>query len=327
MRLWSLESGPAGIPAERLPRYGLPGMLRYPLAVPALRRALAGFRPDLVDAHFVPNYGLMGALAGVHPLAVAPWGSDLLVTGLADRLQSARARFVLTRADLIIADSDNLAAAARALGGGDRVRAIPWGIDLTLFRAGPQRERGLLLSTRMHERIYDLPTLVHGVRPVLEARPEASFVVAGAGRLTGELERLAERVLPRGRWRFVGHLSPPELAGWLARADLYLSASLSDSTSLSLLEAMAAGAVPVVSDLEGNRQWVAEGEGARLFPLGDRAGVTRAVLAVMDDPAWAEGARRRNRAVVEHDADFTVNMGRIERLFEELASRPRRPHS
>jgi glycosyltransferase involved in cell wall biosynthesis len=325
VRLWSLESGPPALGAVRLPSLPLPGFLRYPLAVPALARALRAYRPDLVDAHFVPNYGLMGALSGFRPLAVTPWGSDLLVTGRADPLHAARVRFVLERADVIVADSGNLAAAARRLGGGERVSAIPWGIDLGFFRPAAERERGLLLSTRMHESIYDLPTLLHGVGPVLESRPETSLVVAGAGRLTGDLERLAERVLPRGRWHFVGRISPADLAGWLARAHVYLSASRSDSTSLSLLEAMAAGAVPVVSDLEGNRQWVSEGEGARMFPVGDPAAVTRAVLAVLDDPLWAEAARRRNRAVVERDADATVNMSRIESLFEESVSRGRRP--
>ena len=324
VRLWSLEPAPAGLEAERIPTLRLPGFLRYPSSVPALRRSLADFRPDVVDAHFVPNYGLMGALAGVRPLAVIPWGSDLLVAGSADRLRAARTRFVLRRADLIVADSENLAAAARALGGGDRVHAIPWGIDLARFRPGPARESGLLLSTRMHDHIYDIPTLLNGVAPVLAARPGTSLVVAGAGPLTAEMEALAARVLPRGRWRFVGRIGPEELAGWLARAEVYLSASLSDSTSLSLLEAMGSGAIPVVSDLEGNREWVAEGDGARLFPPGDAAMVTRAVRAALDDPAWADSARRRNRAVVERDADAVVNMGRIERLYEDLAARRER---
>jgi glycosyltransferase involved in cell wall biosynthesis len=318
--LWSLEPGPPGLAARPLPRWPLPGFARYPLAVPALRRELARFRPDLVDAHYVPNYGLMAALAGARPLAIAAWGSDLLVRGLADPLQAARARFALSRAQAVIADGDNLARAAERLGGAGRVHSIPGGIDHGRFRPGTGREAGLLLSTRMHEEVYDLPTLIRGVRPVLEARPGATLVVAGAGRLTAGLERLAAAELPAGRWRFVGRLEPDEMAAWLARADIYLSASRSDSTSLSLLEAMGAGAVPVVSRIEGNAQWIADGDGARTFAPGDAAGVTAAVLAVLDDPAWAEAARRRNREKVEREADASRNMGRIERLYESLAS-------
>jgi glycosyltransferase involved in cell wall biosynthesis len=318
--VWSLEPGPPGLGTHALPVAPLPGALRYPLAVPALRAALRRFAPDLVDAHYVPNYGLMGALAGRRPLAVTAWGSDLLIAGSRDALQRARARWVLARADLVLADADNLGAAARALGAPqERVRIVPWGVDLARFRAGAAREPGLLLSTRMHEPVYDLPTLFAGVAPVLAVRPHTRLVVAGEGTLRQDLERLAGAALPPGRVTFTGRLTLDAMAGWLARADLVLSASRSDSTSVSLLEAMAAGALPVVSDIAGNREWVGEGDGARLFAPGDAAGVTRAVLAALDDPAWAATARARNRTVVEQRADRERNMGAIERMFAALA--------
>jgi glycosyltransferase involved in cell wall biosynthesis len=320
VRVWSLEPGPAALGAEPLPAPPLPGFLRYPLAVPALRRALAGFAPDLVDAHYVPNYGLLAALAGRRPLSVTAWGSDLLVAGGRDAPQRARARFVLGRADLVLADAENLARAARDLGApAARVHAIPWGVDTERFVPAAEREPGLLFTARMHEPVYDVPTLIAGVAPVMAARPHLHLVIAGAGSLTAALERIAAERLPAGRFRFVGLLDLPALAGWLARAEVYLSASLSDSTSVSLLEAMSAGAVPVVSDIEGNREWVSEGDGARLFAPGDAAALGAALARTLDDPAWAETARARNRRTIEGRADRRRNMARIEALFEALA--------
>jgi len=320
LRVWSLETPLAGLEAESLPRAPLPGFLRYPLALPALRRALERFAPDLMDAHYVPNYGLLGALAGRWPLSVTAWGSDLLVLGRRGPLQRARARFVLRRADLVLADAANLAGAARALGAAPgKVHMIPWGVDLGLFRLSAERERGLIVSARMHEPVYDLETILHAVKPVLERDPRAHLVVTGDGSLRARLERQAAALLPGGRWRFVGRLAPDELAALLARADVYLSASRSDSTSVSLLEAMAAGAVPVVSDIEGNREWVAEGDGARLFPCGDAAAFTIALEHALGDAEWAAAARARNRRVVEERADRELNLGRIEALFAGLA--------
>ncbi len=323
VRLWSLEHGPDALGAERLPRLPLPGVLRYPLAAPALGRALAAFGPDLVNAHFVPNYGVLGALCGRHPLVVTAWGSDLLVSATRDALQRARARFVLGRSELVLADSENLAAAARALGAAaGTVVALPWGIELGRFRPGAAPELGLLLSTRMHEPVYDLPTIIEAARPVLEERAGARLVIAGDGRLRRALERLAARRLPAGRYAFVGRRSPDELAAWLGRAEVYLSAARSDSTSVSLLEAMACGAIPVVCDLDGNREWVSEGAGARLFRAGDPADAARALRLALGDPAWAAQARARNRREVEARANWTVNMARIETLFESLIARP-----
>ncbi len=321
VRLFSLEAPPPGLVAQRLPSVPLPGALRYPFALPALRRALADFRPQLVDAHYVPNYGLLGALTGRHPLAVSAWGSDLLVAGGRDVLQRARTRFVLRRADLVLADAENLASAARALGAPPAlVRAIPWGIDRARFVPAARREPGLLLSTRMHEEVYDIPVILAGVAPVLARHPHARLVLTGDGSLRGTLERAAARALPPGRFTFLGRIDPAELAGWLGRAEVYLSASRSDSTSLSLLEAMATGALPVVSDLEGNREWVGDGDGARCFPVGDPAALTRALEAVLADPDWAEAARTRNARVVAERGDWHVNLARIESLFETLVA-------
>lgn len=331
VRLWSLEPGPPELRAERLPAAPLPGLLRYPLAVPALRAALARFAPDLVDAHYVPNYGLIATLAGARPRVVTAWGSDLLVAGAANVAQRARARFVLGAADAVLADSANLAAAARALGApAARVHEIPWGVDLARFPrtqalgapgdGGAPREAGLLLSTRMHEPVYDLPTLLRGVAPLLAERGDLRLVVAGDGHERAALERLAASLVPRERVRFVGMLSPPELAGWLQRAEVYLAASRSDSTSVSLLEAMAAGAIPVVSDLEGNREWVTDGAGARLFRPGDPAALTAALRAALADPGWRAAARAANRRVIEARGSWSVNLSRVEVLFESLVA-------
>jgi glycosyltransferase involved in cell wall biosynthesis len=114
---------------------------------------------------------------------------------------------------------------------------------------------------------------------------------------------------------------PETLAAWLGRADVYLSASHSDSTSVTLLEAMAAGAIPVVTDIDGNREWVADGEGAHTFAPGDASGVTRAIEQVLANPSWAAAARARNRAVIETRAVWSANMGRIEERFAALAAR------
>jgi glycosyltransferase involved in cell wall biosynthesis len=319
VRLWSLEPDGDALGARRLPAWPLPGFARYPLAAPALARALGDYAPDLVDAHYVPNYGLLGALVNRHPLSVAAWGSDLLVAGTRGALQRARARFVLRRADLVLTDAENLARSARTLGArAERVHAIPWGVDLARFRPRADREPELIVTTRMHEPIYDLPTVIAGAAPVLERRPAACLVIAGDGSRRAELERLAAARLPAGRYQFTGHLDADALAGWLGRAAVYVSGSRSDSTSVSLLEAMAAGAVPVVSDIAGNREWIGDGVGGRLFAGGDARALTSALESALSEPAWAADVRAHNRGVVEARGDWTRNMGRIESLFESL---------
>jgi glycosyltransferase involved in cell wall biosynthesis len=321
VRLYSLEPDLANRGVVALPRLPLPGLLRYPLAAPALRRALAEFAPDLVDAHFVPNYGLLGALSGWRPLCVTAWGSDLLL-GMSSALRRARARWVLARADRVLVDAENLARAARDLGApAEKVLVIAWGVEMSRFDRAAPREPGLMVTTRMHEPVYDVPVVLHAAAMAMRERQDLRLVVAGDGSLRPQLELQARALLPAGRFEFVGRVDAPTMAVLLGRAEIYLSASRSDSTSVSLLEAMAAGAVPVLSDLEANREWVADGDGARLFRVGDPSAAADALRAALQDPGWRERARRRNRTAVEVRASRERNMAAIESEFRRLAGK------
>ena len=111
---------------------------------------------------------------------------------------------------------------------------------------------------------------------------------------------------------------------------MYLSASHSDSTSQSLLEAMCAGALPVVSDIEGTREWVGYGEPgnegdrrklvgeAQFFAPGAARELADALERALSDVSWAERARARNAAVIAARGDWHVNLARIEACFEAL---------
>jgi hypothetical protein len=60
--------------------------------------------------------------------------------------------------------------------------------------------------------------------------------------------------------RFVGRLSAADQAVQYAQARWYLSLPESDSVSVSVLEAMAQGCIPVLSDLPANRELVRSGD-------------------------------------------------------------------
>jgi glycosyltransferase involved in cell wall biosynthesis len=319
----------------RLASRGLPGFLRYPLAGPALNRELQSFDPDLVDAHFVPNYGLLGAMSGRHPLVVNCWGSDLLVAG--DPFRRARARWVLGRAERVFVDADNLAVAARALGvADDRLRIIPWGVECDRFvfsSNGEERRRWreqwpdrwlgnadpagpVVVSTRVLHPIYDVTTLIRAWPAVHACHPGARLVIAGDGPEREHLRDLAGAGGAGGSVVFLGRLPHDELPLLLSGADVYVSTSRSDSTSVSLLEAMSAGCYPVISDIEGNREWVSESTAA-FFAVGDTEALSEMLTGALTGENGGE-ARRENRRRVERRADWRRTIDRVEAEYDLL---------
>jgi glycosyltransferase involved in cell wall biosynthesis len=99
---------------------------------------------------------------------------------------------------------------------------------------------------------------------------------------------------------------------------VYVSTVPTDGVSASLLEAMACGAWPVVTDNEANRLWIHPGRTGDLVPARDPEAIGRAIIAALGDPARAERARAENRRLVCERASMRENMAVIDGMFRAL---------
>jgi glycosyltransferase involved in cell wall biosynthesis len=308
-----------------LPVRALPDFLRYPLSVGKIRRMVAEIQPDLINAHFVPSYGLIGALLKSHPLVISTWGSDVLISPEKSFLHELRARHVLSRADLVTADAEVSARAICRLGvPRERVLVSPMGIRRSLLGQHEKKEKPylLVLSNRRFEPLYDLATLLRAVpRVKKEAQKEMRFVILGEGSQKDQLAAMA-RELKVEKWvQFKGVVSREVLLDYYRESDIYVSTSRSDSTSVSLLEAMNFGLLPIVTDIPGNREWIREGENGFLFPVGDYESLAeRMIHAATDFGDWAKFGER-NAQIIRKRAVWEENMRAVEGEFLRLAGR------
>ena len=91
-------------------------------------------------------------------------------------------------------------------------------------------------------------------------------------------------------------------------ADLYISASHSDGTSISLLEAMACGKPVLVSDIPGNLEWVEAGINGWLFPDGNAEILAQAISQAVTErdklPEMGHAARRLAEKRANWDENF-----------------------
>lgn len=296
--------------------------LHYVRAIPQVRRMVRAIAPDLVHAHFLTSNGLVATASGFHPLVVSARGSDVH-NSLRSHARRALIRWVVQRADLVNPVSTELAAKIATLGvPSSKILCLSQGIDARRFTGtrAPRRADGIarLICTRKLHRPYQPQTIVAALVRLAERGVRFEMTFAADGR---DLAALRAEVAACGlgqRVRFIGGYRPEELPPLLAAADVYVSASLWDGTSPALLEAMAAGVFPVVSDCPANREWLTgEGDGI-FFPADDvpalAAGLERAIAA---PDAWAAAAER-NRAAVLGRADRETNLEILGRHYERL---------
>ena len=299
-----------------------------------LRRLIRGIDPDILHAHYLVDYGLYGALCGFKPFIVTAWGSDVLfVSSEGSRKYFVKkyiAKYVIRKADLVTGDSSSLVRAVVGLGVDEsKVKLIVHGVDLRGFHPVKNNEKFkkdlcipqdycVVISTRNLEPVYDVATLIKAMPYVIDECRNTFFLLVGDGTLRRRLEELAYKLGVAENVRFVGSVSNREMPKFLGVSDIFVSTSLSDTRSVSLLEAMACGLPVVVTDLEGNRECVKEGVNGFVFPKRDFKALAEKIVYLLRN----EDARREfgsaNKRYTEEEGNYEKEMGKMEKLYKEL---------
>ena len=117
---------------------------------------------------------------------------------------------------------------------------------------------------------------------------------------------------------FGGHISQIELPHWYHMADLYISPSHVDGSSVSLMEALACGLPCLVSDIPANKEWVFENENGWLFRDGDADHLAEKILAAMNQREKLPEIGRASRRSAEMRADWKKNAEALMNVYRNL---------
>jgi len=302
----------------------------YPFRILTVRKAVKEINADILHAHYVSHYGVYGALTGFKPFVVTAWGSDIFIDPKKSMTKKYFVKYALKKADLITTDSVSSMKTIVDFGvDEEKVKLIVHGVDLGVFHPIENNEEfkkelcigqnyQVVISTRNLKPVYDVGTLIKAIPYVIDECPNTFFLIVGDGTLRRQLEELVYRLGVAENVRFVGSVSNKEMPKFLGVSDIYVSASLSDTRSISLLEAMACGLPVVVTDLEGNKECVKEGVNGFLFSKGDFKALGEKIIYLLGD----EDTRRRfgviNRRYVEKEGSYEKEMKKMEKLYKEL---------
>jgi glycosyltransferase involved in cell wall biosynthesis len=291
------------------------GLLRQ---LPRLARWLAAVDADWINPHYLTSHGtLVWASARLQRLRgrilASAWGSDVLVTPELGALYRWALRRVLASAALATSDSQHMAERMKRYGSRE-VMVFPFGMESMPPEPG-DKQPWLVFANRGLEPIYRPRVVLAWFRSLRAWQPAAQLVVANDGSLRAELEAWVREQGLGDSVRFVGRLDQDAQAAFYRRARWTLSLPASDSVAVSVIEAMAHGCLPVLSDLPANRELVRHGDNGLIVADGDQASA-QAMQPLLDK---ASDIAARNRAWV---AEHGVFGPCVDRLIERLRSMP-----
>ena len=296
-----------------------------------LKKLINKINPDLIDAHYLTDYGILASKINFHPLVITCWGSDILI---------APAKFgekhvkemekALTRADLVIVASRYMEEELIKMGINKNIIVNPFGVDVSKFnphgkKIGAMKEKyggkKIIINTRNLEPVYDVECLIKAFSYVIKQNNNVILLICGGGSLEDNLKRLTNNLGMDKYIHFLGKISHERMPNYLRSADIYVSTSLSDGTSISLLEAMTCGIFPIVTDIPGNRPWITHDKNGFLFEKGDYDKLSELILKSIGSKELIKNAAKINQEIVKEKGNWEKNIKEIENLYANLVER------
>jgi len=226
-----------------------------------INKIIKDYKPDFIVIIQVDTAAFSTIIANKKkiPTLVIAFGSDVLIIPDKGFLYKQMAKFVLKRGKYFNTGAKYAVDKMNEIAGKD--------LDVVVANSGfepgckPMPKENIVYSNRLHKPLYRIPQIIEAfARFVANKEREDWKLVIGA---TGDEENLKQKAKELGiedKVEFIGWVEKEDNNYYYSISKIWISIPESDCTPISLMEAMAAGCIPIMSDLDANKEWVEEGK-------------------------------------------------------------------
>ncbi len=181
-------------------------------------------------------------------------------------------------------------------------RPLP-GRLVTVGRLAPNKNLGALLAAFAHAR---------------QTRPDLSLAVVGGGPLLAALQAQARALKIAEAVRWAGEVDEETLRQELAAAEAFVSAATYEGFGLAVLEAMAAGVLPIVNDIDVFRAVIEPGRNGFLADFSQPALAGQALVEVLNLPPERKLALGANAQAKASAYGWEQAIPKFEKVYSEV---------
>jgi L-malate glycosyltransferase len=290
------------------------------------KRLVKEIKPDLIHAGPIQTCAFIAVLSGFRPVLTMSWGFDLMDDVHKGFIWDFATRYTLRRSSFFTSDANVTRDKAVAYGmDPEKTVVFPWGVDLDHFRfqvfESKTSKTFTLFCNRSWELRYGMDVLAKAFVKVAQQKDNVDLILLNGGSQGGRIRQILQSGGVLDRVTFGGQISQTDLPRWYHMADLYISPSHVDGSSVSLMEALACGLPCLVSDIPANKEWVVENENGWLFKDGDVDDLANKILAAMDQREKLTEIGRAARRSAEMRADWKKNAQTLMNVYRSLGGK------
>ena len=279
---------------------------------------------DLIHIHSIGTYGLFSLIPIIFkvPFIVTPWGSDIIF-GYRNFINRNIIKFILRNANLITCDAVHISNLVKKIVPEAKPKIINFGIDTSFFKAikkNKSKDNKLkLLSTRNHEQIYNLKTLIEASKILKDNKINFSLTIASEGSQTKALKKKVMKLQLSNQITFIGRYSYKDLPELINRHDMFISTSLSDAgIASSIAEAMACQKIVIISDSGENKSWISNKFNGFLFKSGSPQSLYKSITqALRHKKNWEKIGIKARETIIERN-DINNEMKKMYELMKSF---------
>jgi len=307
------------------------------------RRVVKEIKPDLIHAGPIQNCAFIAALSGFRPILAMSWGYDLVMDADKSAWMKWVTSYTLRRSAFFTSDANVSRDKAVAFGmNPEKTVIFPWGTDIEHFHPkkeerGKKKVSGLtskvknrkskivnrksitLFCSRTWESIYGVDVLAKAFVKVAAKNPDVNLILLGGGSQGARIRQILMNGGAMERVHFGGQVGHNDLPRWYHMADIYVSPSHVDGSSVTLMEALASGLPCLVSDILGNKEWIEDGVNGWLFRDGDADDLAEKILNAIKRRREFKRIGELARKTAEEKADWSKNFGKLLEVYNVIA--------
>ncbi len=296
-----------------------------------LKKLINKIKPDLINAHYLTDYGILASKLNFHPLVITCWGSDILIAPAKFGEKHVKEmRGSLSSADRILVESNYMKKEIEKFGiNEEKIILNPCGVDTNMFNPKAKSidlrklhdlcDGPIFITTRNLEDIYNQSCLLKAIPIVKKRHPKVNLLVAGKGSKKDELEKIVKELKIGENVRFLGFIDHHKLPSYLVSSNIYISTALSEGMGKSNLEALSCGIITIVTDVPVVHEYINPGV-TGFIVKDDPSELAEQIKNCIDNYAEYKRLLSKNSIkLINERYNWNKNMDEIEELYCELA--------
>ena len=310
------------------------GGVGYYLNAKELRKLKKEISPDIINVHYASGYGTLARKSKLCPILLSVWGSDVYDFPNKSFVNKSILKKNVLHAKKIASTSNCMANELRDVLKMPKLQIgiTPFGVDLEKFKGCTEekekKNHKILIGTiKTLKPLYGIAELIKAVKILSENLVKDGYEeickqlqveIYGDGPQKEELEKLIQELSLENVIYLKGQIPNKDVPQVLSQFDVFCATSFKESFGVAVVEAMAMSLPVVVTDTDGFKEVVADGENGYIVPIGNEKAIALKLQELIIDRKKRESMGKAGRKRVEELYDWEKNVDTMEKLYEEV---------